>query len=208
MPNWCINNILFFGDRQNIEKLYEDWDAALKTVAEGDDGWIGRLLVYKGIDPAKIYCRGFADCLELRDDGLFVTTWDAWLPMLAFYDYVAGLYSLEYVLMAEEPGNGIYINTDAEGRFFPERYIIELLSDDASLYKEDSLINILRELSDSRYFVSFEPIAERLAPYGVHADQDIERFRDFVARKYQGMYFGFAKFEPLTEKNKEENCDV
>jgi hypothetical protein len=200
MPNWCINNILFFGDRQNVAKLYEDWDTALKTVSEGDDGWIGRLLIYKGIDPGKVYCRGSADCLEMQNNGLFVITADAWLPMFAFYDYVADLYGLQYVLMAEEPGNGIYINTDAEGRFFPERYIVQIVLDDASLYKEDSLINILRELSDSRYFASFEPIAERLAPYGVHTDEDIEMFRDFVTEKYPGIYFGFAKFDLAAKK--------
>jgi hypothetical protein len=200
MPNWCINNILFSGDRQNVAKLYEDWDTAIKTIAEGDDGWLGRLLIYKGIDPAKIYCRGFADCLELQDNGLFVITSDAWLPMFVFYDYVADLYGLQYVLMAEEPGNGIYINTDIEGRFFPERYIVEIVSDDASLYKEDSLINILRELSDERYFASFEPIAKYLTPYGVRTDEDIEMFRDFVAEKYPNVYFGFAKFDLAAKK--------
>lgn len=27
---------------------------------------------------------------------------------------------------AEEPGNGVYINTDIKGDFFPERYLLEI----------------------------------------------------------------------------------
>lgn len=195
MPNWCVTNVLFFGDRDKVKKLYEDWDTAINVIADGDDGWLGRLLAYNDIGANEVYCRGFVDTLELQENGVYVISEDAWAPMFDFYDLIAELYGLQYVLMAEEPGNGLYLNTDTEGRYFPERYMLEVVVDDEEAYKGDKLIETLQELSSERYFDSFEPIAEALALYGVHTDEDMEAFQNFIYEKYPNICFEYGKFE-------------
>jgi len=195
MPNWCTTNVMFYGNRDKVKKLYEDWDTAINVIAEGDDGWLGRLLVYNGIDCNEVYCRGFVDTLELQEDGLYVISDDAVVPMLSFYNLIAVIYGLQYVLTAEEPGLGLYLNTDTEGRYFPERYMLEIVLDDDEAYKGDKLIETLKELSDERYFDSFEPIAKALGPYGVQTEEDMEAFQDFMFEEYPDICFEYGRFE-------------
>jgi hypothetical protein len=195
MPNWCATTVVFYGEQANLEQLWADWNEALKdNSVKSDIGWLGKLLVYKGEEYKNIYCRGFlADVPHLEQGRLTVYSNDAWAPMFNFYNWVAECYQVEYVLIAEEPGCQVYINTDVEGKYFPERYFL-----DAYIIKDckkmDELLTVLSELSDIKYFTDFSPIAKALTPYGVREERDMEKFCEYVYNKYPDVCFDFGKY--------------
>jgi hypothetical protein len=195
MPNWCAVDVKFFGNKDNIERLYHDWETALKTIREGDSNWLGRLLIYNNIDPDIIYCRGFVRDICLADDILSVHSEDAWAPMSDFYEFAAALYNVQYVYSAEEPGSGVYVNTDTEGRFFTDRYKIELYVEDMDQYKDDPLIQTLNELSSDAYFDNFDDIARYLGSYGVNSEEDIESFVKLLEDRYPDVILEFVAFD-------------
>lgn len=87
-----------------------------------------------GLDWKELRCRGEIYYVErIDDDVLFIGTSTAWEPMCALWDAIIGkVYTdkisgdrkLSYVYKAEEPGLGLYVNTDESGLYFEERYYI------------------------------------------------------------------------------------
>jgi hypothetical protein len=195
MPNWCAVDVKFFGNKDNVERLYHDWGTALKTISKGDSNWLGRLLIYNNINPDIVYCRGFVIDIYIDDDVLSVCSEDAWAPMSDFYELIAALYNVQYVYIAEEPGSEVYINTDTEGRFFTDKYKIELYVENMDQYKDDPLIQALNELSGDAYYDNFNDIAEVLGPYGVHSEHDIKPFIESFGNKYPDIELEFAVFD-------------
>jgi len=58
----------------------------------------------------------------------------AWCPMNELWDAVLEQYEgVSYVYVAEEAGCDIFINTDTEGQFFDQRYMLEICCNTASL---------------------------------------------------------------------------
>ena|GEM_PF-6433852 len=49
----------------------------------------------------------------------------AWGPLPEVWDLMAEKYNLSYVYCSEECGCAVYVNTDSEGRFFSDRYILD-----------------------------------------------------------------------------------
>ena len=124
MANWCSTTVIFTGSEKNLKSFYDDFMFAQEHIKEGCNDWIGRLLLLKGIDHEQIHCRGFYNYIEMEEDRITLLSEDAWSPCIETYDKFAEMYGLSYVLCAEEPGMGIYINTDTEHKYFLEKYII------------------------------------------------------------------------------------
>ena len=182
MPNWCYDQVVFEGDVNSLINLQKDLSKALATIEEGESCWIGRLLMYKGMkyEDITIGCRSFIDTFssleEIKTSKHFhLYTESAWSPVTEMYDWIAETYDLDYVLWAEEPGMDIYINTDVEGKHFPERYyvscddgldecyfptlkeVVEALKDELNLpatYK--MTLEELNELDDDVFIYEFE----------------------------------------------------
>ena len=191
MPNWCNTEVIFTG--KNIKKLYNDWKRADKEIKEGDKHWLGRLFLYKNVPTEHLpYCRGFVDDIELYEY-LLIRSSDAWEPMLDAYEKIADMYDLDFVIKAEEPGQGIYLNTDIEGNFFTERYIFEFFVE--SYVSPTPLIRKLEKLSDYMYFSSFTEISEVLSEYGVNDEQDMKYFCEYMRNKYPDYEINFHKFK-------------
>lgn len=169
MPNWCADHAAFTSNRSNdlssLFNLRQDLEQALETIQEGDDDWIGRLLRYKGANPADIYCRGFVQDFsnekEIESKGIFTLDLDsAWEPSFEVYEWIAKTYDLDYVLIAEEPGQEIFINTDVEGKIFNERYYI--YNDDLDCYYFTSLEEVVEALNEIKIPATTEMTLEEL----------------------------------------------
>ena len=152
MPNWCFDQVIFEGDLNSLIALQTDLTQALKTIEEGDRRWIGRLLMFKGIDykDIEIGCRSFIDHYSSLEEietskHFYLYTEGAWSPVTEMYDWIAETYDLDYVLWAEEPGMEIFVNTDVECKHFPERYYVSC---------DDGL--------DDCYFETLKGVAEAL----------------------------------------------
>jgi hypothetical protein len=192
MPNWCATTVIFTGHEKDLRQFYDDFIIAQQTIKDGSDGCIGRLLALKGIDYREIDCRGFYTYIGLEDDHVILDSDDAWEPCTEAYNIFAEMYNLSYVLKAEEPGNMVYINTDVEGRFFPERYMFEAYNLDLSDSKDSQLLDIFNELDNIRYFENEDQILKVFEDYKQRDIKTLEDFKELVDE--YSDYVNFAEF--------------
>ena len=114
MPNICTAYYVIEGEKKEIDALYETMtslQAMEQPLVENGFGptWLGCLVKALGKNPEEVLCRGEWLELERADDTLRMTFETAWTPC---YEHI--------YYKAEEPGNGIYVKNDVEGKYFPE----------------------------------------------------------------------------------------
>ena len=74
-----------------------------------------------GKNPDDVLCRGIWIELERQDDILLVTFETAWTPCYEVTQLMETVYpSFRIYYKAEEPGCGVYLKNDVEGKYFPE----------------------------------------------------------------------------------------
>lgn len=132
MPNWCSTAYVIEGNAKEVEKLYK----LMKRLQEQKEPsvkngfgttWLGCLVYALGGSWKKIRCRGAWDGLERVGDTLRFTTKTAWVPCTETFDWVCKNFpSIRYFYRAEEPSMVIYETNDSEGKYFPEKYRVEL----------------------------------------------------------------------------------
>ena len=135
MANYCANSIVFFSkDRSKLARLLRKVYAAYES--SGPGFW--NLLILHGYTNRQI--AGLADkrdCFTYCDTKLNldkdtysfrIDTETAWEPhVTVFYKVIREKYenAIQLVYMAEECGSQIYINSDQEGRYFTEHYMVD-----------------------------------------------------------------------------------
>ena len=126
MPNICTAYYVIEGEKKEIDALYETMtslQAMEQPLVASDFGptWLGCLVKALGKNPEEILCRGEWMELERADNTLRMTFETAWTPCYEVAALMKSTYpSLHIYYKAEEPGNGIYVKNDAEGKYFPE----------------------------------------------------------------------------------------
>ena len=114
MANICTTNYVFEGKKEELDALYQK----MKEL-QGQD--LGQLVEALGKNPDEIMCRGDWSDLERHGDTLRMTFETAWTPCYEVTLLMKAVYpSLRIYYKAEEPGNGVYLKNDAEGKYFPE----------------------------------------------------------------------------------------
>ena len=126
MPNICTANYVIEGEKKELDALYETMtslQAMEQPLVENGFGptWLGCLVKALGKNPEEVLCRGEWLELERADDTLRMTFETAWTPCYEVAALIKSTYpSLHIYYKAEEPGNGIYVKNDVEGKYFPE----------------------------------------------------------------------------------------
>ena len=126
MPNICTAYYVIEGEKKELDALYETMtslQAMEQPLVENGFGptWLGCLVKALGKNPEEVLCRGEWMDLERADDTLRVTFETAWTPCYEVAALIKNTYpSLHIYYKAEEPGNGIYVKNDVEGKYFPE----------------------------------------------------------------------------------------
>ena len=114
MANICITNYVIEGEQKELDALYQ-------TMKEQQENNLGCLVKALGKNPEEVECRGEWTDLERQGDTLRMTFETAWTPCYEVTDLLKTTYpSLRIFYKAEEPGNGVYLKNDAEGKYFPE----------------------------------------------------------------------------------------
>lgn len=168
MSNWCLTDYCFYADtdrgEEQLKKLYTALDRSIsnkKRVIKSDfgDTWLGNVILefcpqYLALTSDSIVCnynnenirfRGsivnLTEPEEFKGDMFQVSVETAWEPMTEMWDMILAecrFDEVAYVYEAEEPGEGLYINSDTEGRFFADRFYIDLhISDDFYCYHSE-----------------------------------------------------------------------
>ena len=139
MPNWCSSTFVFYHNGTKAgETALEDLHGKIleytKAPSRVKNGfgpkWLGNVVDGFGIDWNTVECRGeIIDASDVEDDSgrraFRVYTETAWGPMPEmWWQIIDAMYPglVHFVYMAEEPGNGVFVNTDSAGLFFPDRY--------------------------------------------------------------------------------------
>jgi hypothetical protein len=109
----------------------------------------------------------------------------AWSPLPEVYEKFAEKYGLSFVYIAEECGCEIYVNTDVEGRFFTDRYILDYFEveglelDDETLAECGARLKALAE--NTHYYDAFEYVVKDFKDFGFVAT-DIESLNKHLER--------------------------
>lgn len=141
MANWCLTAYAFYGPKKEIKRLHSRLNDVCKNdysrtkySSPNDFGpcWLGNVLAKHHILFSKTACRGSLYYVsDVAYDSehdfwtLIVETSTAWRPMPDMWDMILkkSYPSVKYVYEAEEPSNLLFLNTDTEGLFFPDKYI-------------------------------------------------------------------------------------
>ena len=114
MPNICTTNYVIEGKKEELDALYQK----MKEL-KGQN--LGQLVKALGKKPEEVECRG--ECTELVREGdtLLMTFETAWTPCYEVTQLMETVYpSFRIYYKAEEPGCGVYLKNDVEGKYFPE----------------------------------------------------------------------------------------
>ena len=121
---------------------------------QGQD--LGLLVKALGKNPDEMECRGEWTELVREDETLRMIFETAWTPCYEVTNLLKSVYpSLRIFYQAEEPGNGIYLKNDAEGKYFPETesdgHPFELMTEES----EQEQIRLIRAIQEGK--IKLEP---------------------------------------------------
>lgn len=132
MPNWCDTSYTIVGEEKEINTLYgimkKLQDMKEPSVNNGfGTSWLGCLVDALGEDWRKVYCRGEWTELDHSGCAVYFTTMTAWAPCNEVWELVKRKFpSIDYYYLAEEGGCGLFQTNDAEGEYYPERFVVNL----------------------------------------------------------------------------------
>ena len=201
MPNWCTTSYVFRGNKNEIKDFYDkikSFTSKERISNSFGDSWLGNIVNGFGFDYNEIPCRGridyFPELEETDPDRLEFSTWTVWEPMTEMWDKIIEKYysSITYVLIAEECGMGIYINTDVEGENFSTRFSVDfkLSPKYNSLYEdgfyadcEEDLVETFNSIFHRKY-KSYKQCKKRLS-------------KEFKKKEYRdkGYFLTIHKYE-------------
>ena len=149
MANICTTNYVIEGEKKELDALYQK----MKEL-QGQN--LGQLVESLGKNPDEVMCRGEWSNLERQGDTLHVTFETAWTPCYEVTYLLKATYpSLRIFYKAEEPGNGVYLKNDAEGKYFPETesdgHAFELMTEE----REQLQTRLIRGIKDGSIEVKF-----------------------------------------------------
>lgn len=129
MANWCDTTIAFYSqDKTQLEALH----TAISNRTR-EDNWLGNICIYHGFSPENYSCRSqvyyIGEMSQDKDNYWYflVDQEDAWDPHTSVWESVLDMYyrKVEFEYRSEEAGCGMFVNSDIEGYYFPERFIVD-----------------------------------------------------------------------------------
>ena len=167
MANWADTSYTIEGNPESLRKIHE---AILHhSVREGSsDSWEGNVINQLGLNPddtPQRYLRGFIEePVEFTGDLLKFNAEEAW-GVTDFDEFLTDIFpDIKVWWSTEEPMLEVYQTNDKEGKFYPERYIIDLC---------------INEKDDMEYFQTKEQALQWLSSrYGYSTEEQIEAFNN------------------------------
>lgn len=133
MSNPAYMNVVFEGEEREVRSLYSKMkrlqERKTPLVENGyfeKKRWLGNLVARLGHDYREVYCRGVWEFLDMKGGCVSFFTETAWKPPFALLRLIQQHYpSLQFYFKAEGYDWDAYVTNDAEGRFFPSRFIVD-----------------------------------------------------------------------------------
>ncbi|MDR1119426.1 MAG: hypothetical protein LBM08_00735 [Dysgonamonadaceae bacterium] len=171
MPNWCFANYVIEGDKEEVKDLAEKLMSLEKSKhpVKNDFGtnWLGNAVTLFGGDHTKISCRGdFSDLEYIEGDNkLTFNVEAAWDEKADVWKFVCDKYtSLRYYFYSEETGNGHYATNDREGKYFTDRFVLQMKEGTEYFETKRSLFEYVSEYTGIKVS-SIEQVEDALSSY-------------------------------------------
>ena len=191
MPNWCSTKYVAFTDcedKSELKRLHDNLTSAMQTpsVVENGfgEGWLGDIALKHGLNWEDIPCRGTIEHLDEYDEdsvSFSFATETAWEQCDELWDAVISQYEgVSHVYISEELGNAHFVNSDIEGRFLPEKFLLDMWGNGSipdGWYAERTTKPVC--LDEREYFVDFEALANHCAKITGRAFASLEELRNY-----------------------------
>ena len=133
MPNWCYASYVIEGKKKEIDE-FEEMMTRLNSMEQPavENGfgtsWLGCIVHELGEDWNTVRCRGSWSELErVGENTVKLNTETAWSPCNETFDLICKKFpSLKYYYSSEEPNMCEYWTNDKEGKYFKDRFYIDL----------------------------------------------------------------------------------
>lgn len=133
MSNPAFMFVCFEGERRELRSLYgimkrlqERKTPLVKNGFHEPRRWLGNLITRLGGDISNVYCRGTWSDLRLSENCLSFFTETAWQPPVTLLQLIQECYpSLKFYFEAEGDDWDSFLTNDAEGKYFPSRYVVD-----------------------------------------------------------------------------------
>lgn len=182
MANICDTTIQFGGDDDSLVDLF----TKLVNLSAKEIYDLKNIVDAFGVTPddAEEAIRGHIEDIDEHAYRLYQS--DRWTPHIEVWTAICKQYyndKIWFVYKAEEPGSDIYINTDTNGLYFPEKYVCDYSTNDNG---------------DVRYFENEEEIIDWLKfEFGLEVSDISEAEEEFVERFPDG-FLTIGEFQPET----------
>lgn len=190
MPNWCSTAYAIEGNAKELNNLYE----LMKKLQEQKEpsvsngfgtAWLGCLVNALGENWEKVFCRGTWDNLQFDGKVLKFNTETAWAPCNEMFDMVCGKYpTLRYFYQSEEPGMAMYWTNDREGKYFTDRFYVDVCTSEEEYYTE--------------YFADLKDVydwLEDISDMQVQSMKDVQAVVEQWQKEYDDAYCHIREYQ-------------
>ncbi|GEM_PF-3354077 len=128
MANVCMDTVVFFAAENDQKKGFLRLRQAVAECypagTAAHDTRLCRIFEQNDIPEDGACLRSDVVDVSLEDDRIVLFCDSVWSPMYTAYLCIARHFGVGFELKAEEPGCGIYINTDVKGAYLTDRYLV------------------------------------------------------------------------------------
>jgi len=147
MPNWNFTAYRVTGNKEKCADLYnkiKSLEDMKESLCENDFGklWCGNLVHLLGGDEndyKNTYCRGHITGYELHPDGdLLFNVESAWSELNQFRHFIEkAVGGIKIYHSSEEPGMELFRTNDKDGKYFPQKYYLDISDDNNDVYETE-----------------------------------------------------------------------
>jgi hypothetical protein len=183
MANYSSTEVTILGNDKEINELYNlmvKLENMKEPAVKNGFGttWLGCLVEALGSSWQEVSCRGEWSCLELNDGIITFSTESAWSAPIEVFDFIKQKFpSIEIFFLSTEPGCEYYVVNDPEGRFYPDRYIVDLCTAD-----EEYLTEYFEDLETALDWINEQTDSN------VKSEEDVETLNDKLAAENENAF--------------------
>lgn len=143
MANWASTSYAIEGSKSDLEKVFNAIDGFIKgrvasTREDATADWEGNIVKALGAMDEEIdnnYLRGFIQDYELDGDTIRIEAEEAWGA--TDFRHVLGklMPDLTIYYIVEEAGCEVFATNDTDGKYYPERYLVDAYVKDVDYYE-------------------------------------------------------------------------
>lgn len=129
MANWASTSYRIEGKEEDLKQIYnlfKEFENKERAVMEegASEDWEGNIILALGEDIGENYLRGFIQVCELCDGIMKIEAEEAWGTTDFRHLLERHFEDMKVYYIVEEEGCEVFATNDDEGRYFPERFLV------------------------------------------------------------------------------------